>query len=209
MLPNTRELHACEVGDETFWFRTPTSFDLPRMRRQLTREMIRRPQLHEFKIASLAGIMALGEQVGEPEEAERQRGVIEQWYELLVPLREDDIDEPDQDKRLIELAEQQAERSAAQLAIIGEFMAIEANLERHWPPFAELLADRRYWDELSKIMAVRLLLSKRGSMVLEREGQDRLVLSDAAFLALPNAAMLTLVTFAESLLAPGETQRKN
>ena len=126
-----------------------------------------------------------------------------------MPLREDDIDEPDQDKRLVLLAEQQAERSAAQLAIISTFMAIEANLERHWPPFAELVADRRYWDELSKIMAVRLLLSKRGSVALEREGQDRLVLSDAAFLALPQADMLALVAFAEGLLAPGETQRKN
>lgn len=209
MLPYAKELHACEVGDETWWFRTPTSFDLPRMRRQLTREGIRRPQLHEFKIASLAGLAALGAQLDEALEADRQRDVVEQWYELLAPLDEDDIDEPDQDKRAVELAERRVARVSAQQAIVAEFMAIEANLERHWPPFAELLADRRYWDDVSAIMVVRLLLRRRGDAVLDRDPEDRLLLSDAAYVALPDEAKAVLGPFASALLAPSETQRKN
>lgn len=207
MLPSAKELHRCEVGDDSYWFRTPTVFDLPRMRRDLTRQGVRRPQLHEFRIASLAGLAALGEQVGEPEEAARQQGLVEQWYELLVPLREDDIDEPDQEKRLVLLGEQLTERATAQQAILSEFVAIEANLERHWPPFAELLADRRYWDDVSAIMVVRLLLRKCGEVPLGRDADG--LLSETAYLALPDAARPALGAFATELLAPGETQRKN
>lgn len=206
MLPSIKELHRCEVGDEEYWLRTPTVFDLPRMRRDVS-IIARRPVLHEFKIASLAGIAAIGELVDEVEEAERQRGVIEQWYEMLVPLREDDIDEPDQEKRTVLLIAQQAERHEAQVAILGEVAAIEANLERHWPPFAQLSADRRYRQDVENIMVVRLLLRKRGTVTLGRDAEG--LLAEEAYLALPDAALPALQAFAEALLVPGETQRKN
>lgn len=207
MIQKPNELHRCELGDEEYWLRTPTVFDVPRLRRELTRQGVRRPQLQEFRIAALAGIAALGEAAGEPEEAAQQRAVMKQWYALLTPISEDEIEEPDLVQRG-EILQQQLEQHASErTAIISEVLRIQANLERHWPPYADLIADRRYWDDVSQIMAVRVLLRRRGLIKLEC-GADGL-LSEAAYLRLPQGDTGPLATFASALLAPDEAQRKN
>ena len=207
MIQKPNELHRCELGDEEYWLRTPTVFDVPRLRRELTRQGVRRPQLQEFRIAALAGIAALGEAAGEPEEAARQGAVMEQWYALLTPISEDEIEEPDLVKRG-EILQQQLEQHASErTVIISEVLRIQANLERHWAPYADLVADRRYWDDVSQIMAVRVLLRRRGLVKLECDADG--LLSEAAFLELPRDAVTPLAKFAEALLVPDEAQRKN
>ena len=207
MIQKPNELHRCELGDEDNSLRPPTVLDVPRLRRELTRQGVRRPQLQEFRIAALAGIAALGEAAGEPAEAVRQGAVMQQWYDLLTPPSEDEIEEPDLIKRGEILQQQLEQRASDQAAIVSEVIAIEANLERHWPAYADLIADRRYWDDVSEIMAVRLLLRRRGMIQLER-GPDHL-LTEAAYLGLPQGDTGPLATFASALLAPDEAQRKN
>jgi hypothetical protein len=146
-----KELHSCELGSREYWFRTPTAYDTPRLRRELTLQGIRRPLPIEFRVAAIAGIEALGDTAGEPEETERQKELIEEWYELLAPIGEDDIDEPDLDearRRARSAPRRAGERARAR--IFPQVAAIEANLARHWQPYRELLADRGYWDDASR-----------------------------------------------------------
>lgn len=207
MVTSVKELHKCPVGDVTYWFRTPTVFDLPRMRRSLSREGIRRPSLIEFRVAALAGLTALGEKVGDPAEAERQRALIERWYELLAPVDENEIDEPDFERRTAEVERLNEERKAERQELVAEISAIEATLARHWPPYRELVADRDYWNEVSEIEVVRLLLQRNGEADLPQGGDG--MLTDAAYQALPRDHRAPLAAFAMRLLAPTETQRKN
>src|SRR5205823_2709998 len=137
---------------------------------------------------------------GDPIEGQRQKAVMEQWYELLEPISEDDIDEPDFELRAEELQRLQAERQEAQTEIFAEVTAIEANLTRHWPPYAELIADRAYWDEVSRIDLVRLLLVRVDDrpLALNAEG----MLTDAAYLGLSSDHRPALAAFATQLLTP-------
>jgi hypothetical protein len=204
--------HDCPVTDakggvRTYWFRTPTVYDLPTVRRSLTRRGVRRPASHEFEVAAFAGIAAMAETVGEPEEGERQRQLMEEWYRLRAETDEDDIDEPDFELRAAEVLRLEGERIAAQREILPSVAAIEANLERHWPPYAELLADRRFWDEVSNIEIVRLLLVSIDAEPVRRDKDG--LMRDADFQALPPDARPVLTAFALRLLVPTETQRKN
>ena len=209
---SVKDLHEHVIDGMRYRFRTPTCFDLPRLRRTLTRQGLRRPQHEEFRIASIAGIVALATAIGDPAEGERQKELIKRWYELLEPIREEDIDEPDLEARAAELERLKAERRADQLEIFAEVAAIEANLSRHWPPYAELLADRTYWDEISAIEIVRLLLVKRAkgddpeeTMLRDPDG----LLTDRAFQSLPKKHRRALADFATGLLAPDEAEIKN
>jgi hypothetical protein len=207
MAVSIKELHSCELGSREYWFRTPTAYDTPRLRRELTLQGIRRPLPIEFRVAAIAGIEALGDTAGEPEETERQKELIEEWYELLAPIGEDDIDEPDLELRAAELAARLAEREAARARIFPQVMAVEANLARHWQPYRELLADRGYWDDASAIDIVRLLLVREGNAVLARDADG--MVTHEAYRAIPLTDRGPLATFASGLLSPTETQRKN
>ncbi len=212
MLAKVNDLHSCELplskgGSRLYWFRTPTVYDLPQMRWALTRRGIRRPQSIEFRVAGLAGIEALAELAGEPAEGARQAELFEDWYGLLEPTSENDIDEPDFEKRAAELARLEAERAEAQQQLLGEVSAIESNLARHWPPYADLLADRALYDELTRIEVVRLLLVKQNEVPLPLDGDGRL--TEGAYRVLPVLHRQPLSAFATALLMPSEDQEKN
>lgn len=207
MTSSTKGQHDCPVNGKVYWFRTPTVYDLPTVRRSLTRRMVRRPAQREFEVAAMAGIAALADAVGEPEEGERQRLLMEEWYRLRVETDEDEIDEPDFELRAAEVIRLEAERIAAQEEIVPSIVAIQAHLERHWPDYAELVADRRFWDDVSNIDLVRLLLVRIDGSEVRRDA-DGLML-DGDYQALPEADRPVLTAFGLRLLVPTETQRKN
>ena len=155
-----------------------------------------------------AGLMAMAETAAAAAEGERQRAVIERWYELMPPLDENDFDEPDQERRHAEMAGREAERRDERAALYADVMAIEANLERHFPPYAELIADLRYWDDVSRIDAVRLLLVRIGDDGHLPRDRDDLV-DAGVYQALPEGDRVQLATFAFTLLTPSEASRKN
>lgn len=209
---SVNDLHECALPDgaggvTSYWLRTPTVYDPAKARRLLARQRVRRPGAHEFQVASLAGVRALAEVISDPAEGERQQALLEEWYALLDPLREEDVDEPDFEARAAALARREAERVAALQRLYPSVSAIEANLERHWPSYAELLADRNYWDDVSRIEIVRLLLVRQGPGALPLD--DESMLTGAAYQAIPPAHRVPLATFAFALLTPGESQRKN
>lgn len=214
---SVNDLHECALPDgaggvTSYWLRTPTVYDPAKARRLLARQRVRRPGAHEFQVASLAGVRALAEVISDPAEGERQKALLEQWYGLLVPLREEDIAEPDLEVRAAELTRLEGERAAAMQQIFSTVSAIEANLERHWPSYAELLADRNYWDDVSRIEIVRLLLVRighNGSPGGELPRDDEGLLTGAAYQAIPPEHRVPLATFAFALLTPGASQRKN
>jgi hypothetical protein len=178
------------------------------LRRLLTKEGIRRPQLIEFRVSALAGIAALGANAGDTSETRRQSALLEEWYELLAPVREDDIDEPDFEERAVEVQRLEQERAERRREIYPQIAAIEANLERHWPAYRDLLADRQYWDDISAIEMVRLLLARRepgGELARDEDG----MLTDSAYRSVPRADRPALAGFATGLLHPSEDERKN
>lgn len=207
MLAKTEDLNKCPVGGTDYWFRTPDIYDPAQARRFLRLKRVRRPAPVEFRVAALAGVEALAEATGDIEEGEHQRGLLERYYALCVATDENDIDEPDQDLRKAELDRLEALRLAELESVWLKVSAIEANLERHWQPYAELLADREFWDDVSRIEIVRLLLVRQGAGMLARDEDGRL--SEAAYAAIPKGHRTALATFAFGLLAPDETQRKN
>lgn len=207
MLASVKDLHPFVVEDVRYAFRTPTLYDPARIQRSLTLQRVRRPIPLEFKVAAIAGLAALGKATGDPAEAERQQSIVERHFELMKPTDEDDIDEPDFKARAVELGEREAARLGEIAALRADVMAIEATLERHWPPYAELVADRDYWDAISRIEIVRLLLQEVGGVPVRKDADG--LMSAEAYAAIPTAHRLPLATFAFRLLAPGETQRKN
>ena len=208
MTMSVKDQHDLTLGGTTYWLRTPTPYDMPRMRRLLTRQGIRRPAANELRVAALAGLMEMAEIADAAAEGERQRAVIERWYELMPPLDENDFDEPDQERRHAEMAGREAERRDERAALYADVMAIEANLERHFPPYAELIADLRYWDDVSRIDAVRLLLVRIGDDGHLPRDRDDLV-DAGVYQALPEGDRVQLATFAFTLLTPSEASRKN
>lgn len=207
MLMSVKDLHRAEIGGCEYWLRTPDVYDPAKMRRVLTRQGVRRPDPVELRVAALAGVAAMAEAVGDPSEGERQKALLEEWYEASKPLDEDELDEPDFELRATELARLKAEQTKSIARLWPQVAAIEANLERHYPPYRELLADREYWDDVSRIEIVRLLLVRRADAPLPRD-EDGLM-TPAAYQAIPREHRLPLATFAFRLLAPGETQTKN
>lgn len=207
MVANTKETQACPIGGVNYLFRTPDVYDPARARRVLTRQRVRRPALDEFRVAAIAGVGALAVAVGEPAEGQRQRELLEDWYRLMKPIDEDDLDEPDLERRAAELAQLKAAREAELQDIFPQIAAIEANLERHWQPYAELKADRDFWDDVSRIDIVRLLLVSIDGRTLAR-GDDGLIGQDA-YQRIDKGHRLALAQFAFGLLEPDETTRKN
>lgn len=207
MTASTKEVLSCPIGGVDYSFRTPDVYDPARARRVLTRQRVRRPSIEEFRVAALAGVAALAEAVNDPAEGLRQRELVDDWYRLLKPIDEDEIDEPDLELRSAELARLKAEREAALQEIFPQIAAIEANLERHWQPYAELLADRNFWDDVSRIDIVRLLLVAIDGRTLAR-GDDGLLRQDV-YQSIDKGHRLALAQFAFGLLEPDETTRKN
>lgn len=207
MTASTKEDLSCPIGGVDYRFRTPDVYDPARARRVLTRQRVRRPSIEEFRVAALAGVAALAAAVNDPEEGIRQRELVEDWYRLLKPVEEDEIDEPDLELRGAELARLKAEREAALQEIFPQIAAIEANLERHYQPYAELLADRNFWDDVSRIDIVRLLLVSIDGRPLAR-ADDGLLRQDV-YQSIEKAHRLALAQFAFGLLEPDETTRKN
>ena len=209
------DLHPCLLGGRTYVFRTPDVYDPARARRLLARQRVRRGTLTEFRLTALAGVAALAAAVGDAEEGERQAVLVEEFYQLLEPIDEDTIDEPDLELRAAEVARREAAAQDRMRAIGAQILAIQANLERHWGPYAELKADSDYWDEVSRIDMVRLLLvsidpgsgSGAGAAAVARD--DDGLASQAVYHQIPAEHRMPLATFAFGLLAPGETQRKN
>lgn len=206
-LTTSAETHAVTVGGSNYVLRTPTVFDVAAMRRRLTLHGARRPTLTEFRLTALAGTRELARLAGEPAEGERLCGLISDWYELLPEIVEDDIDEIDQEKRRLLLDAQKAERHAARSALLPSLLAIEATLDRHWSDWRALQADREYYDEVSRIDCVRLLLLSIDGDVLERQAEG--LISERLYERVLPAHRLELGTAALALLAPTETERKN
>lgn len=207
MVISTEELQILTIGGTCYYLRTPTAFDPSRMRRILTREGVRRPTLTEFRVAALAGISAMAEAVGDSAEGDRQRAIMEEWYELLSPLSEDEIDDPDFESRGVEFARRVGDRRARQVALMPDVVAIEANLERHHPPYRELVADRNYWDEISQIEIVRLLLLAVNDDPLKRDPDG--MLNQVVYMAIPAEHRAALARFAMGLLSPDQATEKN
>lgn len=207
MLDHTDNLHTCPVGGVDYLFRAPTVYDAAKMRRLLARQRVRRPSLIELRVAAMAGVAAMAEAAGEPEEGIRQKELVEDWYRLLEETQEDDIDEPDLEKRAAEFARLEGERKNELAKIYPQIAAIEANLERHHTPYAELLADQGYWDDVSRIEIVRLLLLCRDKVTMGRDEED--MLTEVDYQSIPKAHRMPLATFAFRLMAPDESQRKN
>lgn len=201
------DLHQLTVGGVTYQLRTPTAFDPARMRRVLKQQGVRRPSLTEFRVAALAGVTALAEAVGDAAEGESQCAILEEWYRLLEPVSEDEIDDPDFETRGAEFKRQLAERRERQIAIMPDVMAIEANLERHHPPYRELVADRDYWDEVSQIEITRLLLLRRNNEMLARDPDG--MMAQSAYLAIPAVHRAALAKKAMALLSPDRDTEKN
>ncbi|MEV5033682.1 hypothetical protein MRBLMC3_002919 [Sphingobium sp. LMC3-1-1.1] len=195
------------LGGVDFVFRRPDLYDLPAMRRRLRMARVRRPTLLEYSAIGAAGARRIGEAAGDPAEGARQAEIIERWYELMVPLDEDKIDEPDLEARAKLFAQQQQERREEIASLYPDVLAIEANLDRHCQDWAELKADADYWEEISRIDAVRLLLVEIGGKVFPRDA-DGLMIEDG-YQSIPPQHRLPLGTFALGLLAPDETIRKN
>lgn len=217
MTISVNDQHHLTLGDTIYWLRTPTPYDMPRMRRLLGRQGVRRPLPNELRVAALAGIAGMAAAVGDAAEGEAQQAIIEDWYRLSVPTDENDVEEPDGEKRAAEVERREADRKARMKAIYPDVAAIEANLERHHSPYAELVADGRYWDDVSRIDAVRLLLMRTepvGRKItdpapppLPRDRDD--LVEAAVYQSIPDAHRFDLATFAFALLAPTDAQRKN
>ncbi len=201
-------LHKKPVGGRDYWFRSPTIYDPALARRVLSRRRVRRPSLHEFSVAAFRGIEALAEQAGLPEEGTRQAAIMERWYALQKPIVEDDLDEPDFEKRAEELKAREGERRRGIEELYGDVMEIEANLERHYQPYADLVADRTYWDDLARIEIVRQLLVKIGDGPDLPRDEDGFLTEDT-YRHVPSDARFALATFAFGLMGPDEDQRKN
>lgn len=195
------------IGDVEYVLRTPAVHDGPRLRRTLTRQRVRRPNRTEFLVAAREGVRQMAVLASDPEEGARQAELVERWHSLLDPLDEDTLEQADPVERAAEHATREAERVAALTALAPEIRAIEANLERHFQPYAELKADRDFWDDVSRIEVVRLLLVSAGGTVLQRD-EDGL-LTDEAYRSIPSAHRAALATFAFGLISVSETQRKN
>lgn len=196
-----------EIDGRRYGFRTPDLYDPAKARRILARQGVRRPNTAEFRVAALAGIEAIAEAAGTPEQGTEQRALLERWYELIVPIDEDTIDEPDPMRRGEELIRREDARRRELTALLPDVTAIEATLERHCPPYAELIADRNYWDDVSRIEIVRLLLVEIDGVPQARD--DEGMLTQDAYRAIAHAARMPLATAAFRLLAPDEAQRKN
>lgn len=207
MIASVKDEYDLKLGGATYWLRAPSPYDLPKMRRLLTRQGVRRPTPTDLRVAALAGIEQMSKATGEVEEGERQRDVIERWYELMPAVDENDVDEPDGEKRAAIIAERTAERRAEATAIYPDVAAIEANLERHHPAYRELVADGRYWDDVSRIDAVRLLLTRTNAGVLPRDHDD--LVEVGVYMAIPEADRFRLATFAFELLSLSDIRRKN
>jgi hypothetical protein len=197
----------CRLGATVYRFRAPDVYDPARARRYLTRQRVRRPSLLEFRVVALAGVAKLAETVGDPDEGARQQAIIEEWYELVESTKEDDIDEPDLELRAAEFARREAARISRQGELQAEAMMIEATLERHWSPYAELLADRHFWDEVARIDIVRLLLDTIDGRAQRRDAEG--LLTQDAYRAIQDEHRAPLATFAFRLMAPDEETRKN
>lgn len=195
------------IGGTTYAFATPTVYDMPKLRRRLTREGVRLPTRRDFEAAAIAGLRALAEAAGEPEEGARQVELVERFYAALVPTQEDEIDEPDLEKRFAIVKEREEARQAELAAVTPEVLLIQANLQRHWPAWRELRADEDYWTDLSRIDTVRLLLTHRDGVAQPRDKDGWL--TQAAYAALPDPHLVPLGIFAMGLFAPTETERKN
>lgn len=207
MQDSVDDLQVHAIGASTYRFRTPDLYDPPKMRRVLGRQRVRRPSTVEIRVAALRGIEELAERVDEPDEGRHQKAILEEWYALLDPIREDDIDEPDPMKRGEELLARERARRERIAAIYADVMAIEANLERHWPPYADLTADRTYWDDVSRIEVVRLLLVSIDGRRVDRDEDG--MMAPAAYRAIPPQHRVELANFAFGLMTIDEGLAKN
>ena len=207
MLASVNDLHDCLIAGTLYQFRSPDIFDQAKIRRSLRQQKVRHPSAAEFRVAALAGVKAMAEIAGEPDEGARQAALVGDWFELQVPTDEDDIDEPDLVARGEIVAEKETERMASLRAITPEVMAIRANLERHWPDYAALLGDSDYWDDVSKIEVVRLLLVSISGGAVKMPGED--FIAPQIYQSIPVKHRMALATFAFHLLGPDGGTRKN
>lgn len=201
------DLHPCPLGGTAYVFRTPDLYDPARMRRLLTRQKARTVLDMELTVAAKIGLTEMAAIAGDPAEGERQVELREEAYALMKPVDEDDIDEPDFERRAAIAKQQTATRAARLREIAMQVAAINANLERHCTPYAELKADREFWNDVSRIEIVRLLLVSVDGRVLPRD--DDGLITQAEYRVIPANHREDLATFAFRLLAPDETQRKN
>lgn len=207
MSVSTKDHHDCPIGEKTYRFRTPRVHDSARLRRSLALQQVRCPDAVEFLVAGRVGIEQMAAAAGEQQEGARQVELFEEFHRLLKPTVEDELEEVDPVRRAEELERREQERKERLSAIYPEVHAIEANLERHHPPYAELRADRGYWEDVSRVEVVRLLLSYIGTSKMPRDENG--FLTEEAYGLIPKKHRIPLATFAFGLMSPSETQRKN
>ncbi|AMK18698.1 hypothetical protein [Sphingobium sp. MI1205] len=199
--------HVKTLGGVDYAFRRPDVYDLPAMRRRLRIARVRRPTIGEYRAIGAEGARRIGEAAGDAAEGARQAEIIERWYDLLLPFDEDSIDEPDLEARAKLFAQEQAERRQEMAKLYPDVLAIEANLDRHCQDWAELRADADFWEEISRIDSVRLLLTEIGGRVFPRDADGLMI--EEGYQSIPAQHRLQLGTFALSLLTPDEATRKN
>lgn len=207
MSMSTGDIHELTLDDTLYRFRTPRVHDTAKLRRVLTLQRVRRPDPIEFLVAARAGLTQMAELAGDPEEGARQVELLERFHELMKPTDEDELEEVDPVRRAEHFNKLEDERKEQLQAIYPDVHAIEANLERHHPPYAELKADRDYWDDVSRIEVVRLLLVGIGEGRVV-PGEDGLM-AEGSYQMIPRDHRMPLATFAYRLLAPREDERKN
>ena len=206
-MPKANEIQYEELDGVRYGFRTPTLYDPARARRILTRQGIRYPSLVELQMAARHGIVRVAETAGDVAEGERQAEILERFHEAIKPVDENAIDEPDPIRRGETYAKAEEERSRILTELYPEVRAIEAVLERHWPPYAELLADKNFYDDVSRIEMVRLLLVSQDGVDLPRDEED--MLTQSGYQMLPKAHRVPLSSIAFRLIAPDEARTKN
>lgn len=201
------DMHLKEIGDKKYRFRTPNLYDLPKMRMRLRKEGVRRPQMAEYEAAALAGVAAMADATGEAQEGERQSAMIERWYQMAVPTDENDLDEPDFELRAAELERLEAARRGEVAKLYPEILMIEANLDRHFAPWRDMRADAEYYDEISRIDSVRLLLREIDGRKLPIDKDDLII--EQVYGMIEETHRMMLGTFALQLLVPSEAEKKS
>lgn len=204
---NASDMHLKKIGDREYWFRAPTLYDLPKMRRRLRKEGVRRPQMDEYRAAALAGVAAMADATGEAQEGERQSALIDRWYQLAVPTDENDLDEPDFEKRAAQLESLEKARRGEIAKLYPEILLIEANLDRHFAPWRDMRADADYYDEISRIDSVRLLLREIDGRKLPIDKDDLII--EQSYGLVDEEHRMMLGTFALQLLVPSVAEKKS
>lgn len=162
------------VDGITYRLSTPTPASEARVRRGCRRQGARFVQNEEVRASVRAGIAELYEAAGGAEEVETQRQVVEAYWAAFDPIDESALDASTPEELEKAIADER-ERRAENIAILApQFNAVLAVMERHYPPYRELNADRHYWDAILAIEYVKVHVVSADGIDLGEIGPDGL-----------------------------------